>query len=461
MSLPKFTTLMRLAVNFTARRDFAVFWCGVEVVALLWSKFLVSVAMIALGVTAFVELRWISRPRLVLPPQYRLRLRAFFHVFQNFHWWSISSLFWLMFVSGLWSDDLSYWFSRVKLYLPFFTLPLTFYMLPKFTKNNYFAILYFYVVGAALFCLGILVNYAIHFKTINEGLLRGQPIPTPRDHINFNFLLVFAFFVGIELFKNKIYWRRSTQNLSMPPYTLIIGKQERIPEWETRYAKKQYIFMGIIVIFLFLTEHILAVRGGLLTMYLVLCYQILITVIRQKKWLLGIAAFLILFFSAWGAWQTIPSIQNRVRFMRWDLQQFQEKKYANNSDAERVVAISVGVELWKESPYFGIGAGDVWRESEKIYQMKYPDLKPKIPHSQVLLVAVSAGTMGLIFFLCVYLWLLWRFRKNDLFVNLLLIYAIPLVFETLPESSFGVLLFAFFAALIVKVENNKPSVQAF
>lgn len=456
MLLPKFTTLMRLAINFTARRDFALFWCGIEVVSLLWSKFLVSVGMIALGVIASVELRWISRPYLVLPPQYLLRLKTFFNVFQNFHWWSITILFWLVLVSGLWSSDSVYWWSRVKLYLPFLLLPLIFYMLPKFSKNNYFAILYFYVLAVALFCIGILGNYLLHFQTINEGLLRGQPIPTPRDHINFNFLLVFAFFCSIELWKNKIYWRRSTQNLSMPPYTLAVGKQERIPEWEMPTAKKQYAFMGVIVAFLFLTEHILAVRGGLLTMYLVLGYQILITLIRQKKWLLGISAFVILFFSAWGAWQLIPSIQNRIRFMRWDLQQLQEKKYANNSDAERVVAILVGLDLWQRSPYLGIGAGDVWRESEKIYQTKYPDLRPKVPHSQLLLVAVSTGIIGLMFFLGAYLWSFWHFSKNDLFANLLLVYAIPLGFETLPESSFGVLLFAFFAALLVKIdkENN-------
>lgn len=457
MSLPKFKTLLRLAVNFTARRDFAVFWCGVEVVSLLWSKFLISIGIIALGVIASVELRWISRPRLVLPPQYLLRLKNFFNIRQNFHWWSISILFWLMLVSGLWSNDVAYWLSRVKLYLPFFTLPLIFYLLPKFSKNNYFAILYFYVLATALFCIGILGNYLIHLQTINEGLLRGQPIPTPRDHINFNFLLVFAFFSSIELWKNKIFWRRNTQNLSMPPYTLAVGTQERIPEWEISNAKKQSIFMGIIVIFLFLMEHILAVRGGLLTMYLVLCYQILITVIRQKKWLVGISAFSILFFSAWGAWQTMPSIQNRIRFMRWDLEQLKEKKYANNSDAERVVAISVGIELWQRSPYVGIGAGDIWRESEKIYQTKYPDLKPKIPHSQLLLVAASTGAVGLIVFLIVYLWLWWHFRKNNLFVNLLLIYAIPLVFETLPESSFGVLLFAFFATLMIKVEKENEA----
>lgn len=454
MSLPKFTTLMRLAVNFTARRDFAVFWCGVEVVALLWSKFLVSVAMIALGVIASVELRWISRPRLLLPPQYLCRLKSFFNIFQHFHWWSITILFWLMLVSGLWSSDWAYWLSRIKLYLPFFILPLIFYMLPKFSKNNYFAILYIYVITVTLFCIGILTNYVIHFKAINDKLLMGQPIPTPRDHINFNFLLVFAFFGAIELLKNKIYWRRSTQNLAIPPFALVIGNEERIPEWEKTIAKKQYIFIGIIIFFLFLTEHILAVRGGLLTMYCVLGYQILTFVVRQKKWLLGILTFLILFFSAWGAWQLMPSIQNRLRFMRWDLQQLQEKKYANNSDAERFVAIAVGFELWKQSPYFGIGAGDVWHESEKIYQTKYPDLKPKIPHSQLLLIAVSTGAIGLLIFCYVYLWLLWRFRTNDLFIHLLLIYAIPLLFETLPESSFGVLLFAFFASLMVKIDKN-------
>ncbi len=454
MSLPKFTTLMRLAVNFITRRDIAVFWCGIEVVALLWSKFLVSLSMIVLGLIASCELRWISRLRLMLPPQYGVRLRAFFDIRRYAAWWSISVLFWLMLISGLWSEDLAYWWSRTKLYLPFFILPLIFYLLPTFNKNNYFSILYFFVIAITFFCIGILLNYAFHFKDINEGLLRGQPIPTPRDHINFNFLLVFAFFCSIELWKNKIYWRRSAENLSMPPYALVIGKQTRIPEWENETAKKQYIFMAGITFFLFLTQHILAVRGGLLTMYLVLVYQICMLIIYQKKWVLGIGACLILFFSAWTAWHTMPSIQNRVRFMRWDLQQFQEKKYANNSDAERVVAMLVGVELWKRSPYFGIGAGDVWRESEKIYQTKYPDLTPKIPHSQLLVVAVAVGAMGLALFLGVYAWAFWHLRKNNLWVSLLLIYAIPLFFETLPESSFGVILFAFFAALIVKIETR-------
>lgn len=450
MALPKFTTLLRLAVNFTSRRDFAVFWCGVEVVAMLWSRFLVSVAMIALAIIATCELRWISRPRLLLPPQYLSRLKDFFNLSKHFDWWSISILFWLMLLSGLWSEDLGYWFNRSKLYLPFFILPLIFYLLPNFNKKNYFAILYFNVIALSLLSLGILGNYFFHFSSINEGLLRGQPIPTPRSHINFNFSLVFAFFCSIELLKHKIYWRRSTQNLSMPPYALVIGISERPPEWELPIQKKQLILMSIIAIFLWLTVHILAVRGGLLTLYMVLLYQILSLIIQQKQWRLGLLALGFFVFTIWAAWQTVPSIQNRIRFMRWDLSQWQEKKYMNNSDAERVVSISIGLELLSKSPYLGIGAGDVKQETVKIYEEKYPTLIPKIPHSQFLLIAVATGFIGLLLFLGVYLWSFWHFRKDTFYISILLIYFIPFFFDILPETSFGVLLFSFFASLKIK-----------
>ena len=390
-----------------------VFFCCVLSAAMTWSLFLMSVAMWGFVVVAFLRFD-IKKKRLRFGFEAANKTRNYKLVLA-----AITVPFFLVLISGLWSHDIYYWLERMRIKLPFLILPIAFYFLPTLTRKQFYSVLYFTLLFLSGFTFFILVNYALHFTQITELLNRGTPIPFMRDHIRYSIQLCFTIFIGLELIRQKFYWR----------------------------DEREQLLIKILVGFLILGLHIIAVRGGLLIFYVSLLIFFLLWSFNKTRWRIGLAGLVLTFSLPYLAYQFIPSFHNRLNYARWDFLMYKKGEGEAYSDAGRWISIDVGVEVLKKEPFFGVGAGDVFSEIGDVYAEKYSNWSPKLPHNQLLIIADGTGIIGLLLFLVSFfvpLYLFKDFRKQFLvlffYMNVFLSFWIDMPFE----AAFGVAFYVFY-----------------
>ena len=173
-------------LHLFSTRHLMLFFIVLYIAALISSPFLLSVSMFALAILSVFELRFEGRLQVRVRQdflQFPKRLR------QSPDLAVISLFFWLVLFSGLGSADMDYYLVRLRLKVPFLVFPIVFLSLPPLKSKEYLGIFYFLVVALCVTCIGIGVNYLLHFEEINELIKKGQPIPVPRNHIRFSLLL--------------------------------------------------------------------------------------------------------------------------------------------------------------------------------------------------------------------------------------------------------------------------------
>jgi len=95
-------------------------------------------------------------------------------------------------LSYFWSDDKAYWLRLVQTRLPFLVLPWAFANLPPLEEKHWKSVLYLFVWFMVALCLGVGINFVLHYDSIVEGLGRGNPVPVPRSHVRFSLMLATA-----------------------------------------------------------------------------------------------------------------------------------------------------------------------------------------------------------------------------------------------------------------------------
>jgi len=102
--------------------------------------------------------------------------------------------------------------------------------------------------------------------------------------------------------------------------------------------------------------HVLAAKTGLLGFYLV-SVMALIKYGKRKYFLPAGMALLCLPLLAWAL---VPSFRNRVKFVVWDYQNYSRGNYTEGlSDAPRILSYKAGMQIVREHPLSGTGAGEV------------------------------------------------------------------------------------------------------
>ncbi|MCS6818740.1 MAG: hypothetical protein NZ522_02225, partial [Chitinophagales bacterium] len=113
----------------------------------------------------------------------------------------VPAMLWgLVAVSGIWSTDKQHWLNFARIYLPFLFLPVASAILPKISDSWFKKIIWSYTLIFAISVSVVLVNYFIHFETINQSILSGGYVPTPHSHIRYSLLVVMAFFSSLWLY---------------------------------------------------------------------------------------------------------------------------------------------------------------------------------------------------------------------------------------------------------------------
>ena len=323
-------------------------------------------------------------------------------------------------LSYFWSEDVDFWAERTRVRLPFLILPWAFANLPLLTLRRYQLVLYGLVWMLVITCIGVGINFAQHTEVILEGLQHGRPIPVPRNHIRFTLLLATGILAGGWLWTRYFRWR----------YT-----------WE-RPA------LAIAVVFLFGFLHFLSVRSGIAALYAALLFTVLRFIVRTRRWGWGLAALALLGILPWLALQTIPSLQQRISYMVYDWQQYQNNAGDDYSDSERWISLSAGLALWREHPVLGTGAGDLPVEIQRLVNQRFPayTLKPKLPHNQFIYLLAGTGLVGLVLSLVALLAPLTekRSRQFYLFSAFQIMIFVSFLVEYTIETAIGVAFYLFY-----------------
>lgn len=328
----------------------------------------------------------------------------------------LPTLYFFVFVfSGINSENKSQWLDWVRLTLPFLLIPIAFYGIGPLNKNQLKKLLSIFVgiMSVSLFC--VLVWFGLHYEEISGNLLRGQPIPTPHSHIRFSLLLATAFFCSMWLRKTSRWW----------------------------WLAALYLFIGI---------HILSVRSALLSLYIGMLFFAFRFIFSEQR-VLGLVIIVNTFVLLVVAYTHVPSLQNRLNFMKYDFEQWQAGNIEGNSDGMRLASIQSGWELWHNNFWTGVGAGDIRQESVNAVRENYPSISDeknlKMPHNQFLWTACASGAFGLAILLFVFFFPIWHFRHEMdwLFVAMQLLFFTALMVEYMLETQVGGTFYILFQSL--------------
>jgi O-antigen ligase len=413
--------------NLPSRRLFLVlFAAGLWFLLISW-EYAVSLTMFGLGGLCLFQWypergRWGWRETI---PEGIRRWR------QDPSWLLATLPFWIVVLSGFVSEDGAYLGTRIQLKIPFLVLPLAFAGLPVGDRRTYLLLHYLLLLLVSLASLQVLATYLQDPAFYNSLLLQGRPLPTPSNHIRFSMTAALAFGAGLYLYASGFTWRRA---------------------WERK-------LQALLLSFLFVFLHLLAVRTGLLLLYAGILLWILRLVIVRRKYLLGAGLAALLALAPLIAYRTVPAFTARIDYMRWDIQQHLLGNRIDNSDSNRLVSMKIGWEIFREKPWTGIGMGDLRAEVEARYREQAPSLKPLIPHNQWLCTLAGAGIPGALLFTAFALLpaLLRKRFRNYLFLLLVLTYFLSYLVEPTLESNFGISLLLFFLLPAFRQEDVHTS----
>lgn len=319
------------------------------------------------------------------------------------------------------------------LQLPFILLPLAFLLLPTWKKTHQ-QLLWLLLLGCCLIAAGYAtVNYLLHNKEIEALYLQSKVMPTEPDHIRFSLLISIAVIAGVVLVFDKQlpkYWERATT-------------------------------VGVILLFLF--QHLLAVRSGIVTMYAAGFVWLLWLGWHQGRWKTALTGAVLVAVVGIGCLLIFPTLQNKISNTRTDAAQIESVQAANNfSMTARVYSYQAAWAIIQKHPVLGVSKVKLADEMAQQYSYRFPEIDPDryvLPHNQYIYNLAAYGIIGLVVFLVGYYYLLWvGFRQQKVLLLLIyLIVSVSFVVEYTLESNIGIIVGTFF---ILLAATAAPATQA-
>ncbi len=338
--------------------------------------------------------------------------------------WSFSLILGMYLLSGLYSENLHDWWTRVNTKLALVALPFGFILVRKQSLRSFHWLLYVFLWLATVTSIFVLVHYLKSFDLVNFNYSRGQVMETPYSHVRFSLMICFAIIIGGYLYQSDF-------------QPLFRGEK---------------ILILVATIFLVVFIHILAVRSGLLALYLCALFISIRYIYLKRKWKMALPALLILFSLPLLAYWSLPSFREKFNYVRYDLQNyFRYENKAGLSDAGRILSIENGMEIGKKNFLLGVGAGDLQQEANQFY-INRPEIDEakRLPHNQFVWVFASTGIIGLLIFCWAVILPLFYQRNftNPLFVCLHIIVLSSFFTEATLEEQIGTCFYLVFMLLI-------------
>lgn len=393
------------------------FFAFCHVVGMIFSPFLQSFTLLILGSIALFSFFVHAKDKKDCWQSYIRRT----------DYWIFGLIFFEVFLGVFVATDLSYMLERLRLRIPFIGLPFAFFLLPRwspsFYRNWWIAILCLINVVA----IGVVVYYFMNQNEIQLLLQQGKQIPTPANHIRYALLQVIAF-------SASVYWGWFHKSNNNHPFS--------------------YTFFKLSAIFLFVFIHFLAVRSGIFSIYFLIVAFGIPILFRRKAYItmfIFLAGLMIL--PVIGI-KTIPSLKQKIGYVYYDIDMFLKGQASDQlSDASRLISWKMGMELFKNNPLSGVGAGNIRIKMNELYQRDYPTFKKKLtPHNQFIMVLASSGIIGFFLF-CIGFFTPLFYKRNfqDPFIlAIYLSFFASFLVEATFENAMGVAIFLFFTLIHLK-----------
>jgi hypothetical protein len=237
------------------------------------------------------------------------------------------------------------------------------------------------------------------------------------DHVRFGWLLCIAFAWGLHLYPKQS-------------------------------GDRRWLLAFLILVFVF--QHMLASKTGLLGTYLVL----LIWAIRYHRNARVRSGMALAAIAPLLAWWLMPTFRNRLRFVLWDYQHYSRGALTEGlSDTPRILSFRAGYDTWREHPWLGTGFGDLRHELTAWYTRNAPGLQPYeqlLPSNEFLLYAVSAGWLAGLLALAAAIVPMWirPMRSQPVWITFHLLAVIGFLYEIALETQYGIFIYAFLGCWI-------------
>lgn len=372
------------------------------VVGYFFSRALLSISMISIGAISL----WMVHPK------EWLRQR----------WWLLGVLWVAMYaLSFFWTNNTDYWSARVEVKLPIVLLPLAFSLLPSFSAVQLKRFTFFVTI-----CLLIGTGYSLWYLLVNADFVKqygySKVLPTiaHNDHIRY------SLFVTLFIIWSFTLWSYYT----------------RLQKW----------LMGAVVLLLTAFLHVLAVRTGLLALYLFFFVGALHIVFNKNR-LVGVSLIVSIVLLGVLGYRYVPTLRNKVGYVMYSYEMLKSGNHTGNySDIGRLLSYDIALKKAQEHPLVGVGVGDMMEVMNDGYNQWYPYVEQQyrlIPHNQFLTVLLGTGIIGLLLF-CV--WILMPLgllkRKGSFFLLATWLVLMPmLLVEPALEVQIGVFVFLIFLLL--------------
>jgi O-antigen ligase len=293
-----------------------------------------------------------------------------------------------------------YAFDQLILKLQYAAFAVAFILLPPFserTYRNFFFFFFLLVLGTSFFTV-------YHFAIFDKGDLldeysKSGILFTVIDHVRYSLFVCLAIFLGIYLLVKK-------------------------------YAEKtSFIFWLILAgcLFLILFLHVLAVRSGLVSFYIIF-FLLAIYFVISKHYKASIFILVTMVVSVIFSFKYIDTLRTKYSNTLYDLQMSRNLNESGNdySISRRIIANKVAYEIFREHPIIGIGEGNILVDVFKKYHKDYPFIRTENildPHNQFLRQLACTGLTGFIIFMFCFYYPLFH-NKNYKHIPLLVIYII-------------------------------------
>jgi hypothetical protein len=349
--------------------------------------------------------------------------------------WSMSLLFFLPFISGLWSEDIHQWADIARIKLPLLLLPLCFAGMNDLSFRDWKRIALCFLLLAFVAVCWSLWQYFRDTSSIHAAYLKAQTINTPleNDHVRFSLLITIAIFTALFLL---------------------------IKEWKT--YKRGFIFLLIATGMIFILYlHVLAVRTGLICFYLGLFIFFVWLLFKERNVKFVLLFGLILLLPV-AAYFIFPTFKNRIKYFKYDLSLVQKNIYRPGSnDGNRIKSMQAGWQLMNQHAFSGVGFGDIKNETDKIYEINYSAVSQSdkiLPSSEWMIYGAGTGWPGFIFFTLIMTipFFIDELGKNIFWTLINVFISLSYLFDIGLEVQFGVFIHAFVLLWWYKWLQSEP-----
>jgi O-antigen ligase len=396
------------ATAFNWRKEVLQYSIMIMLAGLLFSRLLLSSALIVFVLVCLIHKNFLQQ------------LKEFF---SSPVLWSMTILFFIPFISGLWSEDSEHWSRIMRIKLPLLLLPLCFAGLKEFKFKDWEKIGGTFMILMLIGSGWSIYHYLQDIKSIHAGYLRSHAIITPlkNDHVRFSLLAAIAIFTAIFLFIKK----------------------------RDDYRTAVKIFLIIVIAGLVAYLHVLAVRTGLVCFYLSLLLFIGWLLWNKQHILRNLALLLVTIVLPVVSYFLLPTFKNRIRYFNYDISFAKKNIYLPGSnDGTRIISIKAGWDIQQQSPLIGVGFGDVETEMNQWYYAHYPQMIQSdkiLPSGEWVMYGAATGWPGFILFTIVILipFFIRRLKKNIFWWMINLSIVMTYFFDNGLEGQFSVFVHSF------------------